>query len=106
MEPSNEMPLSSANLANFVSSSELTGSVSLSPLKTIREVIPRGLADSMQSRTWNLLIDVIAQAGRFAGSGTSETDFIVEAESRFWLAIAIDRYTGKIVDQQLEQVVE
>ena len=33
-------------------------------------------------------------------------DFIVQGERRYWLHISVDRYTGKIVDQQLEPVYE
>jgi len=106
LQPAEDMFFSSAELPDFVSSSDFTGSVTLSPLKAVREAVPRTLADSGQTRTWNLLIDVIAQAGRFVKPGTSESDFVVEAESRYWLSIAIDRYTGKVVDQQLEQVAE
>jgi hypothetical protein len=32
--------------------------------------------------------------------------FVVEGEKRYWLHVAIDRYTGQIVDQQLEAVEE
>ena len=106
LQPAEDMLFSSAKLPDFVSSSDFTGSVTLSPLKAVREAVPRTLADSGQTRTWNLLIDVIAQAGRFVKPGTSESDFVVEAEFRYWLSIAIDRYTGKVIDQQLEQVAE
>jgi hypothetical protein len=97
---------SPAGIPNFLSSTEFAGSASLRPLKFVREAVPRSLADVAQTRTWNLLIDVIAQAGRFGKAGTSASDFIVEAESRYWLSIAIDRFTGQIVEQQLEQVSE
>jgi hypothetical protein len=62
------------------------------------------LADVGQTRTWNLLIDVIAQAGRFSPTATALDNFVVEGERRFWLHVAIDRFTGEIVDQQLETV--
>jgi hypothetical protein len=39
-------------------------------------------------------------------TGSTMNDFIVEGEKRYWLHIAIDRYTGKIIDQQLEPVYE
>jgi hypothetical protein len=101
-----ETLLSGAELPGFLSSSEFSENVTLKPLKVVREAVPRSLADVGQTRTWNLLIDVIAQAGRFGKGGTSPSDFIVEAEARYWLSIAIDRYTGEIIDQQLEQVAE
>jgi hypothetical protein len=74
--------------------------------KTYFEAPIRALADVTNTRTWNLMIDVIAQAGHMAPNATTLDNFIVEGEKRYWLHIAIDRYTGKIVDQQLEAVYE
>ena len=31
---------------------------------------------------------------------------VVEGEKRYWLHIAIDRFTGEVIDQQLEAVYE
>jgi Tfp pilus assembly protein PilX len=77
-------------------------------IKTRRESIVRALADAGQTRTWNLLIDVVAQSGRFPATGTASPpgpgDFVVESESRSWVSIAIDRYTGQIVAQNVESV--
>ena len=75
-------------------------------VKTRREGITRGLADVGQSRTWNLLIDVIAQVGRYPSTATALGDFVVEGERRFWLHVAIDRLTGEVIDKQLEPVSE
>ena len=33
-------------------------------------------------------------------------DFNVEGEKRYWLHVAIDRFDGTVVGQQLEEVVE
>jgi hypothetical protein len=67
----------------------------------------RALASVSNVRTWNLLIDVIAQSGRFRpGAVDLGSDFIVQGERRYWLHLAIDRFTGEIVDQQLEPVYE
>jgi hypothetical protein len=71
-----------------------------------QEVVARALAEVTQTRTWGLMIDVIAQSGRFRPGATSLATFVVEAEKRYWLHIAIDRLTGKIIDQQLEAVYE
>jgi hypothetical protein len=56
---------------------------------------------------------VIAQAGRYppnAASGPNNANplanFVVEGEKRYWLHIAIDRFTGQVIDQQLEAVYE
>jgi hypothetical protein len=71
-----------------------------------RESIARALAEVGQTRTWGVLIDVIAQAGRYPPNATGLGDFVVEGEKRYWLHVAIDRFTGEVVDQQLEAVYE
>lgn len=71
-----------------------------------RELIGRSLAEVTQARTWNLMIDLIAQPGRYPPNATSLSQFVVEGEKRYWLHIAIDRYTGEVIDQQLEAVCE
>ena len=48
--------------------------------------VVRALAEMGQTRTWNLLIDVIAQTGRYAPAATSVTQankFTVEGEKRY-----------------------
>jgi hypothetical protein len=74
--------------------------------KPYLEAPVRALSDTTNTRTWNLLIDVIAQSGHLSPTASSLDNFVVEGEKRYWLHIAIDRYTGKIVDQQLEPVYE
>lgn len=71
-----------------------------------QELVARALAEVTQTRTWGLMIDVIAQSGRFSPGTTNLSRFVVEAEKRYWLHVAIDRLTGKIIDQQLEAVYE
>jgi hypothetical protein len=69
--------------------------------------IARALSETTQTRTWGLLIDVVAQTGHYKPDATSlQNDFVVEGEKRYWLHIAIDRFDGTIVGQQLEQVTE
>ena len=74
-----------------------------------REAAIRALADTTTARTWNLLIDLVAQTGRYPVNSTASTplaNFLVEGERRYWLHVAIDRYTGQVLDQQLETVSE
>ena len=79
--------------------------VSLIPRQ--RESVMRALADSGTSRVWNLMIDVIAQSGRYPASAQDiSAGFMVEGEKRYWLHVAIDRYTGQVLDEQLEPVTE
>jgi hypothetical protein len=71
-----------------------------------KETVARALAEVSQTRTWGLLIDVIAQSGRYPPNAANLADFVVEGEKRYWLHIAIDRFTGQVIDQQLEAVSE
>ena len=79
----------------------------------VPEAIARALCEITQTRTWNLMIDVIAQTGRYAPGTpdlTDPTKFIVEGEKRYWLHISLGRdLNGAAVDvlgQQLEEVTE
>jgi hypothetical protein len=74
--------------------------------KAYFEAPVRALSDVTNIRTWNLLIDVVAQSGNISPAADSLDDFIVQGERRYWLHVAIDRYTGEIIDQQLEPVYE
>ncbi len=73
-------------------------------VKAYREAYVRSLADVGQTRTWNLLIDLVAQSGKFPPPASDLTQFDVEGERHYWLHIAIDRFTGKIIDRQLELI--
>jgi Tfp pilus assembly protein PilX len=74
--------------------------------KEAREGVLRAFCDACQTRTWNLMIDVIAQSGRYPPNAGALSDFVVEGEKRYWLHVAIDRFTGQVIDQQLEVVFE
>jgi hypothetical protein len=74
-----------------------------------KQTIARTLAELGQARTWNVMIDVIAQTGKYAPGTTDLTDptkFIVQGEKRYWLHIALDRDSGTVLGQQLEEVTE
>jgi len=71
-----------------------------------KETVSRALAEVTQTRTWGLMVDVIAQSGRYPGTANTLSDFVVEGEKRYWLHVAIDRFTGEVIDQQLEEVFE
>jgi hypothetical protein len=77
--------------------------------KTERESIARALGETAQTRTWNLLIDVITQSGKYVpgASSVSQADkFVVDGEQRYWVHVAIDRFTGQVIDKQIEVVNE
>ena len=82
------------------------GNVIVSQIPRMREAAVRALADCGTTRVWNLMIDVIAQSGRYPQSATGLDNFLVEGEKRYWLHVAIDRATGEILDQQMEPVTE
>ena len=74
-----------------------------------KNTIARALAEVGQTRTWNLMIDVIAQTGQYTPGTPDLTDpskFIVQGEKRYWLHIALDRDNGTVLGTQLEQVAE
>jgi Tfp pilus assembly protein PilX len=94
--------ISNASIANCIPAGTPADAV----IKSRREAAVRALADVGNTRTWNLLIDVIAQSGRYGPTAATLDQFIVEGERRYWLHVAIDRYTNKVVAQYLEPVYE
>jgi hypothetical protein len=98
-----------ADLVNTLMTNSAVTNAMPSNLKMGREALVRSYGELGNTRTWNFLVDIIAQSGRYpAGSGPtgSGDTFVVEGERRYWLHIAIDRYTGQVIDQQLEVVNE
>ena len=75
-------------------------------VKARREVVPRAISSVSQTRVWNLLIDVVAQSGRYPPGETDPKKFIVEGEQHYWVHVAIDRFTGQVIDRQIEVVKE
>jgi hypothetical protein len=74
-----------------------------------KQTIARALAETGQARTWNLMIDVIAQTGNYAPGTPDLSDpskFIVQGEKRYWLHIALERDDGTVLGTQLEEVLE
>jgi hypothetical protein len=99
-------------LANLAASSiPFTGS-STEETDKGKETITRALSEIGQARTWNLLVDVIAQTGKYKPGALNLTasNFIVQGEKRYWLHIALGRdLNGGNVDvlgAQLEEVTE
>ena len=52
------------------------------------------------------MIDVVAQTGRYPQSAKSVDNFLVEGEQHYWVHVAIDRYTGQVIDKQVEVITE
>jgi hypothetical protein len=57
------------------------------------------LADVGTVRTWNFLIDVVAQSGSVVNG-----QFIPQGEARVWECLAIDRFTARIVARSSESI--
>ena len=112
-------PLPALNRAGLAALAVPTSNASPSPSlldssvpKTQREAVVRALGEVDQTRTWNLMIDVIAQSGRYPRNLTDNPSpadlpkFMVEGEQRYWVHVAIDRFTGQVIDKQIEVVNE
>jgi hypothetical protein len=75
-------------------------------LRRVRESAIRALVDCGQTRVWNLLFDVILQTGAYGSQAKGPADFHVEGETRAWVCVAMDRFTGEVLDRQWEMVHE
>ena len=75
-------------------------------MKAQQEAVPRALASVGQTRTWNLMIDVIAQSGNYPPGANDLANFVVQGEQRYWVHVAIDRFIGQVIDRQIELVIE
>ncbi len=71
-----------------------------------RHFIARALADVANVHTWNLLVDVIAQSGKLAPTAGGLENFVSQGERRVWYHLAIDRFTGQVVDLRRETAFE
>jgi hypothetical protein len=96
-----------AGLAGLIANVSNSTALGPSTPKTQREAVARALGETGQTRTWNLLIDVIAQSGQYPPNATSLTNgFVVSGEQRYWVHVAIDRFTGQVIEKQIEVVNE
>lgn len=77
-----------------------------SALLRYRETPIRALGNAGQTRVWNLMVDLVGQTGRYISSSSGLSDFVVEGEQRQWVHLAIDRFTGEILDSQIEVAKE
>ena len=75
-------------------------------IQRMREAAVRPLADCGQTRVWNILIDLVAQSGSYPANAVTLADFAVTEENHYWMHVAIDRVTGQVLDQNIEQVYE
>jgi type II secretory pathway pseudopilin PulG len=88
--------------STVIKSSKVTGQLN----NKAREVIGRALSDVSNVRTWNFLIDIIAQSGKIPPSASSLESFVTQGERRLWYNIAIDRVTGEVISAKRETIFE
>jgi hypothetical protein len=74
--------------------------------KRRREAPIRALSAGTTTRVWNLLFDIIVQSGMPTTAATQLDRFAVNGEKRIWVHVAIDRLTGRVLDSQIETIVE
>lgn len=72
--------------------------------KPEREAAIRSLAALGQTRTWNLMFDMVAQSGRFTAASQDGSDFLVTGKKRLWVHVAIDRITGRLLHMTSEPI--
>jgi len=96
----------SADLGNLYASvfGSSTVGLTMQNVDRFRESFIRPLAAVGNTRVWNVMIDVIAQTGQYQQGAATLDNFTVSTQHRYWLHEAIDRYTGQILDQNLEAV--
>ncbi len=75
-------------------------------IPTRRQSVMRALADPGTTRAWTFLIDLVVQDGQFIGAGGGAGDFAVRGEKRYWVHVSMDRFTGKVTSERVEEVYE
>lgn len=105
---SSDLSTANVDISSAIASSSAAGSEKSRDqvIQRFREAAIRALSGSGQTRVWNLMIDVVAQSGRYPPGAAALNKFVVEGEQRYWVHVAIDRLTGQVIDKQVEVVKE
>jgi hypothetical protein len=74
-------------------------------LRTLGSAL-RALADTGQTRVWNLMVDLVLQTLPKAGPAGINQRETPTAEARVWAHVSLDRFTGAVLDLQWEWVEE
>ncbi len=97
----------SANIAERLSEDDASKpGGTFSSYKTQLENFSRALSSTTDTRSWQLMLDVVAQSGRIAPQNSDLEKFLVEGQRRFFVYLTIDRITGEILDKHIEPVYE
>ncbi|MES2310348.1 MAG: hypothetical protein V4507_15955, partial [Verrucomicrobiota bacterium] len=71
-----------------------------------REAVVRQIAEVGQSSTINLMMDLVVEDGKTRIISQQQTPiFVPQGRRRFWVSVALDRLTYKIIDMQIEEVL-
>jgi len=95
-----------ADLSSVLAADVSANGYSTTVVQRFRESTIRALTAAGQTRVWNLMIDLVAQTGRYPQSANALDKFVVEGEQHYWVHVAIDRFTGAVIDKQIELVRE
>lgn len=93
-------------LTTFMTDSGIKPSLGTRKNKTAVESFIRGLSGSVDTRTWNVMIDLLAESGRLPVQASDLSQFIPSSQKRYWIFLAIDRVTGQILDKNVESINE
>ena len=97
----------SSTKANGLSDlSRIASSISAASAEEEKETVARVLSGFGNTRTWNLMVDLVVQSGRYANAATAVDKFTVDGERRMWVHLTIDRYTGQVIARSTEIVNE
>lgn len=71
-----------------------------------RQSVMRALVDGGTTGTWSFLIDLIVQEGRYPENAAVGQfgKFLVKGESRYWIHLSMDRFTGEVISKVVEAV--
>jgi len=100
---------SSTTATNDLTSALLNSAVAIDPeqrIQRLRESTIRALSATGQTRVWNIMIDLVVQSGRYPTTATGFNQFVVDGQIHYWVHLAIDRLTGKLLDRRVETVKE
>lgn len=75
--------------------------------KRKKDSLVAALTRAHGARTWNLAVDIVVQTGKFPQGSTGSLErFAVAGERRWLVHLAIDRFSGEVVEQLIEVLAE
>jgi len=105
-DPDADLPGPYMDAVNFFSNPSLIENWAVNNVKIHSEAVVRSLADYSQSRVWNLMIDLTVESGSYTQNSSKLSEFSVNGVNRVWVHLALDRFTGKVLEQRIEVVTD